>query len=126
MTDAFLRKDCMIEWRGDQLLATIRLDRTCFFIRTWLCNMAISIEGYSIVGLKSRIEENYDGGIAGLSKLVLNATELADDDLWRCAFMVAAEAEKFLERKHGAACVVVNVAIAKQNCRPWLNFRFVI
>ena len=60
--------------------------------------MAIAIEGFSIVGRKARLEENFDGGLEALSKIVPNATELADDDLWRCSFMAAADAETFLEQ----------------------------
>ena len=60
--------------------------------------MAIAIEGFSIVGIKSRIEEKYPNGLAGLSAAVPNVTALADDDLWRCAFMAAADAERFVEQ----------------------------
>ena len=45
--------------------------------------MAIAIEGFTIVVLKERIEESYDGGLPALALLVSNGTALADDDLWR-------------------------------------------
>jgi len=60
--------------------------------------MPIAIEGYSVVGLKCRIEENFSGGIQALSEIVPNSTELVDDDLWRCSFMVSTDAERFLLR----------------------------
>ncbi|HEY2249427.1 MAG TPA: tetratricopeptide repeat protein, partial [Planctomycetaceae bacterium] len=65
---------------------------------TRFLDMAIAIEGYSIVALKSRIEEKYAGGLAAFSKTVPNSTELADDSLWRCSFMTMADAERFLEQ----------------------------
>jgi tetratricopeptide (TPR) repeat protein len=58
--------------------------------------VAIAIEGFSVVALKSRIEEQFPGGLAALSQKVPNATELSDDDLWRCAFMAAGDAKRFL------------------------------
>jgi|GEM_PF-2205812 len=64
--------------------------------------MAIAIEGYTVVGLKSRLEEKLEGGVGELSRQVPNATEVADDDLWRCAFMVEADAQRFLEKLQSA------------------------
>lgn len=58
--------------------------------------MAIAIEGYSVVGLRTRIDDQYTGGIEALSSKVRNSTELKDDDLWRCSFMALEEAEQFL------------------------------
>jgi tetratricopeptide (TPR) repeat protein len=60
--------------------------------------MAIAVEGYSLIGLKQRIAEKYPGGLAKLSQAVPNAMELADDDLWRCSFMVGADAERFRDK----------------------------
>jgi hypothetical protein len=58
--------------------------------------MAIAIEAYTVIALRSRIEEKYEGGVEALSKAAPNQTALADDDLWRCAFMASADAESFL------------------------------
>jgi hypothetical protein len=58
--------------------------------------MAIAIEGYTVVGLKARIQEKYQGGLTALSGVVPNSTELADDDIWRCAFMAEADAQRFV------------------------------
>lgn len=60
--------------------------------------MAIAIEAYSIVALKERIEDNYEGGLQAFSSLISNGTVLADDDLWRCSFMVPEDAGHFLEQ----------------------------
>ena len=60
--------------------------------------MAIAIEAYSIVALKERIEDNYDGGLPAFATLVSNGTCLADDDLWRCSFMVPEDASLFLQQ----------------------------
>jgi tetratricopeptide (TPR) repeat protein len=59
--------------------------------------MAIAIEGYTVVGLKSRIAEEYAGGVEALSQAVPNATALADDDLWRCSFMASEDVNRFLQ-----------------------------
>lgn len=64
--------------------------------------MAIAIEGFSVVAIKSRVEELFPGGLEALSNIVPNATELSDDDLWRCAFMAAVDAKRFLSRLHDA------------------------
>lgn len=64
--------------------------------------MAIAIEGYSVVGLKTRLAENFDGGLVALSQIVPNATELVDDDLWRCSFMASADATQFLNQLEDA------------------------
>lgn len=60
--------------------------------------MAIAIEGFSVVALKARLEELFPGGMEALSGIVPNATELRDDDLWRCAFMAADDANRFLRQ----------------------------
>jgi len=57
--------------------------------------MSIAIEGFSVVALKSRVKERFEGGLPALSKRVPNATEIADDDLWRCSFMAMADAQQF-------------------------------
>lgn len=54
--------------------------------------MAIPIEGYCVVAQKERIEHFLiDGSIN-----VPNATELADDHIWRCAFMAKEDADRFV------------------------------
>ncbi|MDB5346954.1 MAG: hypothetical protein JWP89_5331 [Schlesneria sp.] len=58
--------------------------------------MAIAIEGFTVVGSKSRIQEDFEGGLAALSQMTPNATELTDDHLWRCSFMAAVDAQMFL------------------------------
>jgi hypothetical protein len=60
--------------------------------------MAIAIEGYCVVGLRSRINEKYLGGMAAPSARVPNSTELMDDELWRCSFMAMSDAEHFLSQ----------------------------
>jgi len=60
--------------------------------------MAIAIEAYSIVALKERIEDNFDGGLQAFSSLIANGIFLADDDLWRCSFMVPEDAGRFLQQ----------------------------
>jgi hypothetical protein len=59
--------------------------------------MAVALEGYTVVGLKSRIDEKFAGGVEALTQAAPNQMVLADDDLWRCSFMVCAEAERFVE-----------------------------
>lgn len=60
--------------------------------------MAIAIEGYSVVGLRSRIDEKYVEGMSMLSSRVPNSTELMDEELWRCSFMTMSDAERFLSQ----------------------------
>jgi len=58
--------------------------------------MAIAIEGFSVVALKDRIDENYDGGLDAFARITPNKTALADNHLWRCSFMALADAIHFL------------------------------
>lgn len=58
--------------------------------------MAIAIEGFSVVALKDRIEENFDGGLDAFAKFIPNNTALSDNHLWRCSFMVLPDAVHFL------------------------------
>lgn len=60
--------------------------------------MAIAIEGFSVVALKDRIDENFDGGLDAFAKFIPNNTALADNHLWRCSFMVLPDAVHFLEQ----------------------------
>jgi len=92
--------------------------------------MAIAIEGFSIVGLKSRAEEKFAGGLAALLETVPNATALSDDELWRCSFMVAADAERFLDQlqeagldwKPGPDSDVVMVSEFDQSVTPYCEW----
>lgn len=60
--------------------------------------MAIAIEGFSVVALKDRIDENFDGGLEAFARFIPNNTALADNHLWRCSFMVLPDAVHFLEQ----------------------------
>lgn len=62
--------------------------------------MAIAIEGATIVARLDRIAEFVDGGLDAVRQLqnTTSSIAFADDDLWRCAFMVDAEAIEFLDR----------------------------
>jgi tetratricopeptide (TPR) repeat protein len=64
--------------------------------------MAIPIEGYSVVAQKDRIQHLLSNGSIVLS----NFTALCDDDIWRCSFMVKADAENFI---HSLECFDLNV-----------------
>lgn len=50
------------------------------------------------MGLKSRIDEKYEGGVDALSKFVHGLVQLTDDDLWACSFMVYTDAVRFMEQ----------------------------
>lgn len=62
--------------------------------------MAIAIEGATIVARLDRIAELVDGGLDGVRQLQVGTCSIAftDDNLWRCSFMVDAEAIEFLDR----------------------------
>ncbi len=68
--------------------------------------MAIAIEGYSVVGRKQRADTKYQGGLAALLAAVPNATGLTDEELWRCAFMAAADAQEFADSLEAAGLEV--------------------
>lgn len=53
--------------------------------------MAIPIEGYSVVVRRKRIQHLLDVGKIEIR----NSTAIADDDLWRCSFMIMEDASKF-------------------------------
>ena len=60
--------------------------------------MAIAIEGYSVVGRKDHIDDIYPGGVEALTASAPNSTVLADDHLWRCSFMAMSDARRFVRR----------------------------
>ncbi len=60
--------------------------------------MAIAIEGYSVVGRKDHIDDIYPGGVEALTASAPNSTVLADDHLWRCSFMAMSDALRLMRR----------------------------
>lgn len=60
--------------------------------------MAIAIEGATVVVRIDSATELVEGGVKTLTDIAPNSMALADEHLWRCPFMVDAEAEKFLGR----------------------------
>ncbi len=59
--------------------------------------MAVPIEGFSVVAQFDRIQALLDGGLVEIP----NGTALSDTHIWRCSFMAAADAEKFLRTLGG-------------------------
>lgn len=62
--------------------------------------MAIAIEGATIVARLDRIADLVEGGLDAVRQLQVGTCSIAfaDHELWRCAFMVDAEAIEFLDR----------------------------
>lgn len=54
--------------------------------------MAIPIEGFTVVAKRERIQPLLDNEQVS----ILNATTLADDDIWRCSFMTLDDATAFI------------------------------
>ena len=52
--------------------------------------MAIPIEGFTVVAKRERIQPLLDNEQVS----ILNATTLADDDIWRCSFMTLDDATR--------------------------------
>jgi len=82
------------------------LDASIYDHRDWIvlgsiksgAEMAIAIEGYSVVGRKNHIDDIYPGGVDALTASAPNSTVLADDHLWRCSFMAISDAERLMQR----------------------------
>lgn len=59
---------------------------------TFQNHMAVPIEGYSVVAQLSRIQRLLDEGLVTIP----NSTALSDKYIWKCSFMAAEDARKFL------------------------------